>query len=56
MVKIFERVSIYIKLREKWDGERDGNELVLFHCSNDCQNDVILYWVEVPFFLQDSSF
>lgn len=27
-----------------------GNELVLLHCSNDSQNDVILYRVEIPFF------
>lgn len=27
-----------------------GNELVLFYCSKDCQNDVILYRVEIPLF------
>lgn len=27
-----------------------GNELVLLHCRNYSQNDVILYRVEIPFF------
>lgn len=30
-----------------------GNELVLFHCSNDCQNDVILHRVEIPLFFTE---
>lgn len=30
-------------------------EPVLLHCSNNCQNDVIIHSVEIPLFLQASS-
>lgn len=54
MVEIFENISTYIKHRDtETSGRKKGMEkkFVLFQCSNDCQNDVILCSVKIPFFL-----
>lgn len=49
--EIFENISIYIKHGENWRRERGMEKvLMLFQCSNNCQNDVILCRVEIPFF------